>query len=86
MTSLKSFGIMESLKGAVEDSKNPKRREGALIAFECLCEKLGRLFEPYVIHILPLLLNCFGDVVVSVRQAAEDASRAIMAQLTASGE
>lgn len=85
MTSLKTYGIMESLKAAVEDSKDAKRREGALIAFECLCERLGRLFEPYVIHILPLLLNCFGDVVVAVRQAADDAAKAIMAQLTASG-
>lgn len=53
---------MDKLKEAVEDEKNPPAREGALLAFECLCERLGRLFEPYVTKILPILLICFGDV------------------------
>jgi hypothetical protein len=30
-----------------------------------------RLFEPYVIHILPLLLSSLGDNSVGVREAAE---------------
>ena len=60
--------------------------QGALLAFECLSEKLGKLFEPYIIYILPLLLACFGDVVPAVRQATEEAARMIMGQLTASGE
>ncbi|GLC46160.1 hypothetical protein PLESTB_001196200 [Pleodorina starrii] len=82
---MKNFNIMDSLKAAVEDKKDPVVREGGLLAFECLSDKLGKLFEPYVIHVLPMLLNCFGDPSPQVRQATEDAARMIMGQLTASG-
>jgi hypothetical protein len=61
IASLKGYGVLEALKAMVENKKDAEGREGSLQAFECLCEKLGRLFEPYVIHILPLLLQCFGD-------------------------
>lgn len=61
-------------------------REGAVMAFECLCDRLGKLFEPYVIHILPLLLSSFGDAHLSVRQATLDASRSIMRNLSAQGK
>lgn len=70
IASLKGFGVLEALKSMVENKKDPEAREGGLQAFECLCEKLGRLFEPYVIHILPLLLQCFGDPSPQVRAAA----------------
>jgi len=45
-SALKANGIMDALKEAVEDEKRPAAREGGLLAFECLCERLGRLFEP----------------------------------------
>lgn len=67
IASFKGYGILERLKTMVEDKKDADGREGSLQAFECLCEKLGRLFEPYVIHILPLLLQCFGDPSPQVR-------------------
>jgi hypothetical protein len=85
ISALKAYGIVDALKLAVEDKASPNAREGALLAFECLCTKLGRLFEPYVIHILPLLLSCFGDSSAGVREATEGAANAIMAQLSGQG-
>ncbi|RWS30291.1 Translational activator GCN1-like protein [Leptotrombidium deliense] len=83
--SLKQLGIMETLTEAIEDKKNPSHREGALFAFEMLCNMLGRLFEPYIIHILPNLLLCFGDSSPRVRQATDDTAKAVMSKLSAHG-
>ncbi|KAI9185460.1 hypothetical protein LWI28_007508 [Acer negundo] len=82
---LKKYGIVITLREAFADRISAKRREGALLAFECLCENLGRLFEPYVIQMLPLLLVAFSDQVIAVREAAECAARAMMSQLSAQG-
>lgn len=82
---LKKYGIATVLREGLADRNSAKCREGALLAFECLCEKLGRLFEPYVIQMLPLLLVSFSDQVVAVREAAECAARAMMSQLSAQG-
>ncbi|KAK1580965.1 hypothetical protein Q3G72_001738 [Acer saccharum] len=62
-----------------------KRREGAILAFECLCENLGILFEPYVIQMLPLLLVSFFDRVIAVREATVRAAHAMMSQLSPQG-
>ncbi len=73
--SLKQLDIMKKLTDAVTDKKNPHHREGALFAFEMLCNMLGRLFEPYIVHMLPNLLLCFGDPVDYVRQAADETAK-----------
>ncbi|KAL5990285.1 eIF-2-alpha kinase activator GCN1 [Asimina triloba] len=85
ISSLKKYGVAAVLREGLEDRNSAKSREGALLGFECLCEKLGRLFEPYVIQILPLLLVSFSDPVIAVREAAECAARAMMSQLTGYG-
>ncbi|CAN8015116.1 unnamed protein product [Ixodes persulcatus] len=83
--SLKQLDIMNTLTEAVQDKKNARRKEGALLAFEMLCSVLGRLFEPYVVHVLPHLLLCFGDSNQYVREATDNTAKAVMSKLTAHG-
>lgn len=83
--SLNKLGIMDALTQAIQAKDKPNNREGALFAFEMLSFMLGRLFEPYIVHILPYLLDCFGDSSVRVRQAADDSAKVIMSKLSAPG-
>ena len=83
--SLKQLGVMATLQEAIKNKKNFRHREGALLAFETLCDMLGRLFEPYVVHLLPDLLLCFGDGNQYVREATDQAARTIMAHLSSHG-
>ncbi|XP_010784146.1 translational activator GCN1-like [Notothenia coriiceps] len=76
---------MSTLTDGIQDKKNFRRREGSLFAFEMLCNMLGKLFEPYVVHVLPHLLLCFGDGNQYVREAADDCAKAVMRNLSAHG-
>ncbi len=56
-----------------------------MFAFECMSRAFGKLFEPYIAVILPLLLSGCGESVPSVREAAEGAARMVMSQLSGQG-
>ncbi|OCH93463.1 ARM repeat-containing protein [Obba rivulosa] len=85
ISAIKDFSVVERLKSAAEDKKRYEPRQGAMFAFETFSSTLGRLFEPYVIHILPVLLNTFGDSVPDVRDAAYDTARVIMGNMSGYG-
>jgi hypothetical protein len=82
ITSMREFDIMTRLQDAAEDKKNQNARQGAMFAFETLASTLGRLFEPYIIKILPLLLTCLGDTSTDVRDATADAAKVIMSRVS----
>jgi hypothetical protein len=42
VSSVNGYGILDALKGALDDQGSADAREGALFALEALCEKLGR--------------------------------------------
>lgn len=82
---LKQLDIMTTLTTAIQNKNDYRQREGALFAFEMLCNMLGRLFEPYIVHVLPHLLLCFGDSSHFVRTAADATAKVVMSKLSAHG-
>ncbi|ORY90168.1 ARM repeat-containing protein [Leucosporidium creatinivorum] len=82
ISALKEFGVLGRLRDNAEDKKSVEARQGAIFGYEILSTVLGRLFEPYITEILPLLLACFGDTSREVREATQDAAKAIMGRLS----
>lgn len=82
---IKEFNVIPRLKAAAEEKKQYEFRQGIMFAFETLSNTLGRLFEPYITYVLPLLLTSFGDTTADVREATQEASRVIMGNLSGYG-
>ncbi|KAJ8518630.1 hypothetical protein ONZ45_g4322 [Pleurotus djamor] len=82
---IKQYKVLARLRAATEDKKSFESRQGAMFAFETLSTTLGRNFEPYITFVLPLLLAAFGDSSADVREAAQDAARVIMGNLSGYG-
>jgi hypothetical protein len=82
---LREYRIMSTLKGAAENKKDANQRQGAFLAFELLSLILGRVFEPYVIQLVPQLLTGFGDSSADVREACLDAAKTCFSTLSSYG-
>lgn len=85
ISALREFRIMSTLKGAMDNKKDAHQREAALLAFELMSTVLGRLFEPYVIQIVPQLLSGFGDINGDVRDACLATAKACFGKLSSYG-
>lgn len=85
ISALREYRIMLNLKSGIENKKDVNHREGALLAYELLSTILGRVFEPYVIQIVPQLLSSFGDASADVREGCLAAAKACFANLTSYG-
>lgn len=84
ISSIKQHDIINRLKD-VCNTGSVNSRQGALFAFELMSERLGLLFEPYVISIIPILLKCFSHTSDHVRDAARAAAKVIMGKLSGHG-
>jgi hypothetical protein len=84
IATLKKYEVVKKLEEACA-SGTSNAKEGALFAIELLSSRLGLLFEPYVIVLLPSLLKAFSDSSDYVRDAASETADVIMSNLSAHG-
>lgn len=85
IVALREYRIMLTLRSAIDNKKDAKHREGALLAYELLSTILGRIFEPYVIQIVPQLLSSFGDSSADIRDGCLAAAKTCFASLSSYG-
>ena len=85
ISALREFRLISTLRTAMENKKEANQREAALLALELLSTILGRLFEAYVIQIVPQLLSGFGDSNADVRNACLAAAKACFGKLSSYG-
>ncbi|KAF9209168.1 translational elongation factor EF-1 alpha [Haplosporangium sp. Z 27] len=85
---VKNLGVIKAFKDGqlvkhlttlLENKKQPNLREAAYMILTSVSKAVGQAGEPYLIPLVPKVLDGYADKVVSVRDSAEAASKAIMA-------
>lgn len=84
LTAIGDFGIGQTIEAGVED-KQVAAREGTQLLVGALAQTLGKIFEPYALGFMPLVLQGLGDHQIVVRNAANAAARAVMQHTTQLG-
>ena len=89
ISSLKQYEIIIKLKDACNSTSSGgnsvNNKQGALFAFECLSDRLGLLFEPYIVSVIDIILKSFSHSSDHVREAAQITAKVIMNKLSAHG-
>ncbi|GFH20465.1 uncharacterized protein HaLaN_17590 [Haematococcus lacustris] len=81
ISSLDGFGFALELRSAAEDSGNAGAREGALLAYKAISAHVGRPAEPWLVPLIPIMLERHADKAPPVRAAAEAAADTVVASL-----
>jgi hypothetical protein len=84
VSALWRYGVLTSVKAGLE--AGPKASEdrvaGALYAVSALIRRCKAWFEPYVLDLLPAVLECYGHKAAAVREAAAAAATQVSAGRT----
>mmetsp|Transcript_42469 Transcript_42469/g.165787 ORF Transcript_42469/g.165787 Transcript_42469/m.165787 type:complete len:2619 (-) Transcript_42469:553-8409(-) len=84
LKAMKRMEVILEIKAALTGKKPAYKKQSALFLIETLALAFERVFEPYFVSLLPLLLSSMSDT-ADVRQASWGAAKALMGSLSAHG-
>ncbi|KAL2914827.1 [NU+] prion formation protein 1 [Polyrhizophydium stewartii] len=76
---LDSAGILNALVSSTTNKKSGLEREGGLLGIAGIAGAVGRSGEPYLLSLLPMVLDAYADKGQPVREAASLAAENILA-------
>jgi elongation factor 3 len=76
---LKADGLIAKAQEAAANTTSPAVREVGLDAIAALAKEVGVAVEPYLVPVLPTILDKYADKAAPVREAAAKAGKAIVA-------
>ncbi|KAK3811723.1 MAG: P-loop containing nucleoside triphosphate hydrolase protein [Linnemannia elongata] len=71
--------LIKTITTLLDNKKQAPLREAAYLILSAVSHTVGQAGEPYLIPLVPKVLDGYADKVISVRNAADEASKAIMA-------
>lgn len=71
--------LIKTITTLLDNKKQAPLRESAYLILSAVSHAVGQAGEPYLIPLVPKVLDGYADKVVSVRDSADEASKAIMA-------
>lgn len=80
-TALERAQVHRRLRASLGEASSPAAREGALLAIRGLSGSVGKAAEPYIVPLLPFVLERLSDKAVPVRDAAWDAASTLASSL-----
>jgi elongation factor 3 len=78
---IKADGVVDALRAAIDDAASPLAREGGLVALQKVAEVCGCVAEPFLLELIPSVLERGADKVAPVRDAAASAAHALFAMV-----
>ncbi|CAE7040354.1 ILA [Symbiodinium natans] len=84
---MKKLGTMEIVKeyAATSGKTSAGKRQAALLLLQALAQALGRMFEPFAMVSMPLLLESCSDSSKDVQVAGRAAAKTVVSQVSSAG-